>query len=434
MAEPLSAIIDFGTSKLFGVVGIRKDDRIEIIGSEERLVESDQVINHGKVVDLQGLTQNITELLGELETQVNRPLPFVHILIGGGFIEGNLYSAEHTIEPPKREINRSDTELFLKSIEREIHESETMSKKGSIDYRILHLVPQEYVIDGESHVRKNPEGMYGNTVKAKIHCLVSLTNPLQNFIQCVKNARSSVEITLPHSWGCGELLLSEEEKNLGCLLVDFGKGTTDYLLYIDGLLVKTGSIPISGFHIDNDLSRFLNTPISYAEELKKKYGWCNVDLLGEDKQEEMAQQVSLLSVSWKPQKEGVTVGRISQIVAERTRELFDDVIREKLERELSLSRYLGAGVVITGGSALLKGLNSMVEDVFEVPVRTGLPMRMNSGGKFWDIPKRFQHPAYSAALGGLLLTLKDTSDPSPKSSWRGLNKLKQWVREVYSKW
>jgi len=433
MKEALSAVIDFGSGKIFGVVGLRRDNRIEIVGGDERVTEPDQVIKCGKVVDLEGLTQCTIELLEELEKQTDTSLPMASILVGGGFTRGRLYTTGHRIDPPKREINRSDIDLFLKSLERDIRGNEMTETKGVNDYRVLHLVPQEYVIDGEAHVRKNPEGMYGNTVEAKIHCLVALTNPLQNFIQCVKNARSSVDVIVPHSWGCGELLLSEEEKNLGCLLVDFGRGTTDYLLYIDGILVKTESIPVGGGFIDRDISHFLNTPASHAEEVKKKHGWCNFDALSGENHEKLSQLVQIFSVSWKPREE-VSVGRIAEIVADRTRELFGSLIHDQLEKEFAISKHLGAGVIITGGSALLKGLNSLAEDIFKAPVRTGLPMRTGAVGKLTGLPKRFQQPAYSAGLGGLLLTLKDKKEPPSEHKWGGFGRLKQWITEVNKKW
>lgn len=403
MKEELIVSLDPGSDKIAGMVATARDNSIKVIGAH-RLEYEQEVVRRGRVVDLEGLTQYVLQILKELEQQTSKPLRLVNLCVGGGFVRGWLASKVMPLESKRRKITNSDLELLLRQIQNE--------SKFSSDAKILHLLPQEYVVDGETRVKKSPEGMFGNSVESKVHICVVSNNPLQNFIQCVKNAESLVDRIYPHSWACAEHLLSEEEKKRGVLLIDFGKGTTDFLVYIDGNLVATYSIPVGGEFIDRDISQILGTPIQYAEELKKNYGWCNFDLLNQEKVDILQQRVKVYSISGKLQGE-VQAGAISRIVYERIYEILTKVIRGQIERhlkDLKSPAYLGAGIVVTGGSSLLKGFVSAVERIFGRPTRIGIPKGLHG------VPKNCQYPEYSAVIGVLFLRYKEllyAQEPEP---------------------
>ncbi|MCL5408672.1 MAG: cell division protein FtsA [Candidatus Omnitrophica bacterium] len=418
MREEIVVALDLGSNKIFGIVGMGRENKVEVIGSHVVYPET-EIIQNGKVIDLEGTTQYVSDIMRELETQTDKPLQFVNIGIGGGFIKGSLTSREATIS--NNQIEQEDIQNIIKAATGEI--------SAEPDQKILNLFPQEYVIDKETNVKKNPEGMFGNSLEAKIHVLVALSNPLQNFIQCIKKSGSMVDKIFPHSWACAELLLSDEEKQLGSLLIDFGKGTTNFLLYVSGNLVGTYSLVLGGGLIDSDISQILNTTPAIAEELKKNYGWCNFDILKEEKSDALEKQVEIPYSSGRLKNE-VSIGKISEIVYDRVDDIFS-VIKALLEKEHKFSTRKIGSVIITGGSSLLKGLIKMNEQIFVKPVRLGISKKITG------LPKQHQTPAFSSGIGTLLLSLKEPGEKKLKHSAPFLKKItniKNKFSDIWDKW
>ncbi len=418
MKEELSVALDLGSNKIFGIVGIGRENKIEVIGSHVVFPEY-EIIQNGKVVDMEGATQYISDVMRELEAQTNKPLQFVNIGIGGGFVKGWMVPKETSV--PNNRIERTDIENIIKEVTEEVN--------AGPEKKILNLFPQEYLIDKETIVKKNPEGMFGSSLEARIHVLVAFSNPLQNFIQCIKNSGSMVDKIYPHSWACAELLLSDEEKQLGTLLIDFGKGTTDFLLYISGSLIGTYSLILEGSRIDKDISEILNTTPSIAEDLKKNYGWCNFDILKQEKSEELEKNVEIPSSSGRLKKE-VPIGKISEIVYDRITDIFYR-LKTHLEKEQKFSTKMIGNVVITGGSSLLKGLVKRNEQIFEKPVRLGISRKITG------LPKQHQTPAFSSGIGTLLLSLKESGERKLKHSAPFLKKItdiRNKFSDIWDKW
>ncbi|MCM8829147.1 MAG: cell division protein FtsA, partial [Candidatus Omnitrophica bacterium] len=383
--------LDIGSQKIAGMVATVNDDILEIIGAEYIEYE-EEIVQQGRVVDIENCTKYIKNVLSELEQQTNIGLPLVNISIGGGFLRGLSSSHKIAIETTRRRITELDIDNLLRSIK-----NVSNVPPGSHIFKIL---PQEYIIDDETKVKKNPKGMFGSSLGALVHICFVLDNPLENIFQCIKNAGSEVDQVYPHSWSAAEALLSDEEKKSGVIVIDFGKGTTDFLIYLDGNLYGTYSMRCGGEYIDKDLSRILNISAESSCEIKKQYGWCNYPVLIEQKSAELEKQVELRMVGTGA-KIYVNADKISKIVYERTDDIIRKMVKKKIETDLKTKLHIGAGIVLTGGSSQLKGLVDYVSRIFAKPARIGAPKGI------LGLPASYQYPCFSAVVGTLLLRKKE---------------------------
>jgi len=413
MKEEIITAVDIGSSKIFGIGGIVRNGNIEIIGTEV-IYPSDEVVKKGRVVDIEGLSNYLYDLFESIKEQTGERIEWVILGIGGGHLEGSLHHRKITIEPNGRVIDSSDIQNLERGIKNDaIAERETGKK-------VLQVLPQEYIIDSQSITRKTPVGMHGNTLEVKVHMLTGAVNPIQDIIQCVKNAGVEAEKLFPHSWAVAESTLTEEEKKLGCLVIDLGKGTTDISFYLDRSLITTNSFPIGGGNIDLDLSLGLHTPVHFAEELKKNYGWCNYKTLVQDKNPLLRQKVELFTPSGKLAKE-VPVEKISKIVYDRVREILENFVKITIAKN-PLFHTIGGGVVISGGSSRLKGILKFSEEIFEQPARVGIPQKIPG------LDKTFLKPEFSAGIGLLLLASKEEREKRKTPWWIIVkNKIKSWI-------
>ncbi|MCX7705035.1 MAG: cell division protein FtsA [bacterium] len=414
--------LDIGTQKIAGMVAIVNDDMFEIIGAEHIEYE-EEIVQKGRVIDIEGCTEYIKRVLSELEQQTNIGLPLVNISIGGGFVRGWTSFHKLDLESPKRRITELDIDNLLKNVKNE--------SKVLPESHIFKLLAQEYVIDDETTVKKNPKGMFGSSLGALVHVCVVLDNPLENIFQCIKNAGSAVDCVYPHSWASAEVLLSEEEKQSGVVVIDFGKGTTDFLVYWDGNLYGTYSVRCGGEYIDRDLARIFNISMETASEIKKQYGWCNYPSLIAQKSPELAKRVELRLVG-SGSKVNVGADKISKFVYERVEDIMKNWVKKIIEDEmkkLKKTPRIGAGIVLTGGAAQLKGLVECVSGIFEKPARIGIPKGING-----LIPS-YQYPCFSAVVGTLLLRKKELEKQQlPVPDWvKKIRELKEKTRKSLGK-
>ncbi|MCM8764902.1 MAG: cell division protein FtsA [Candidatus Omnitrophica bacterium] len=408
--------LDIGSQKIAGMVAAVSADTLEIIGAEYIEYE-EEIVQQGRVIDIEGCTEYIKRVLSELEQQTKIGLPLVNISIGGGFLRGVSRSHKIALETTRRRITDLDIDNLLKSIK-----NESDAPPGS---HIFKLLPQEYIIDDETKVKKNPKGMFGSSIGALVHICFVLDNPLENIFQCIKNAGSEVDQVYPHSWSAAEALLSDEEKKSGVIVIDFGKGTTDFLIYLDGNLYGTYSLRCGGEYIDMDLSRVLNISAEASCEIKKQYGWCNYPVLTEKKSVELEKQVELRLVGTGT-KVYVSSERISKLVYERTDDIIRNMVKTKIEKDLKMKPHIGAGIVLTGGSSQLKGLVDYVSNIFAKPSRVGTPKGI------LGLPASYQYPCFSAVVGTLLLRKKEMEKRYPEPEWK--KKLMASKRKVENVW
>jgi len=393
MNEEIITSLDIGSSKIFGVTGLIKSNEIEVIGASV-LRPSEEIVKKGKVVDIEGLSNYLYELFEDLKKQAGERPEWIIVGIGGGFLKGKIYQKKINIDPPGKEI----TELDVFNLEREIKQDILTELDGNS--KIIHCIPQEYMIDDSKNITK-PVGLHGNILEGKFHILKGMLNPIQDIIKSIKNAGAEVEKIFPHSWAMAESTSTEEERKLGCLVIDFGKGTTDVSFYLNNTLILTESFLGGGGNIDGDISIMINTPISDAEELKKNYGWCNYPQLLKERRSTIYQKVEILGPSGKRTKQ-VSIEKISKIVYDRVKDIFENYIKASLQNTSFFSpNLIGGGVIISGGSARLKGLMKFSEEVFGIPTRMGMPKKM------LGLDREFLKPEFSVGIGLLLLGSKE---------------------------
>lgn len=400
--------LDIGTSKVFGISGIISANGLEVVGAEVQNLPED-IVKKGRIADIEEASNCIFEVLKALKDKSGEKVEWVTIGIGGGHLKGTLYTKKTGIEPPGREIGETD----IQSLKREI-KSAVIAANGA-GRKVLYTLPQEYKIDDLNMTKKEPVGMHGNNMEIKVHVITVDTNPLQDIRNCVKSSGAQIENIYPHSWAAAEATLTEEEKRVGCLLIDIGKGTTDIALFSEGSVILTDSIKVGGGNVDIDLAKGLHTPVAFAEELKKKHGWCNYPHLAQEKDRILSETVEIFNLSGKLSRK-VTVEEISKIVYERMREIFEDFVKYRIEKP-ALLYTAGAGVIISGGGARLKGITKLAETVFEMPARTAVPKNL------FNLDESFLQPEFTSGIGLLLLASKQERRDEKNNLWQKIKKL-----------
>jgi cell division protein FtsA len=288
-----------------------------------------------------------------------------------------------------------------------------------MDREILHVLPQQYVIDEQDGIR-DPLGMAGVRLEAKVHLVTGSVTSAQNIVKCANRCGLHVQDIVLEPLASAEAVVEDDEKELGVAMVDIGGGTTDIVIFCDGAIVHSAVLPLGGGHVTNDIAVGLRTPLEAAEQIKKKYGCCLPDLVGPDETMEVP------SVGGRDAR---TLPRrlLVEIVEPRVEELFEHVRTEILR-----SGYLdsiAAGVVLTGGTTNLDGLADLAESVLDIPARRGAPSGI---GGLADVVRA---PEYSSGVGLVMYGAKEIGhaaryvEPEPNTGvWR---KMRSWLGEVF---
>jgi cell division protein FtsA len=261
------------------------------------------------------------------------------------------------------------------------------------DQRILHVLPQEYIIDGQEGIR-DPIGMAGVRLEAKVHIVTGADSAAQNIIKCVQRCGLTVEDVVLEQLASSYAVLTEDEKELGVCLVDIGGGTTDIAVFCDGAIQHTAVIPIAGDQVTNDIAVSMRTPTHYAEDIKVRYACALSQLANSD------ESIEVPSVGDRPARR-LARQTLAEVVEPRYEELFG-LVRDELCRS-GFQETIAAGVVLTGGSARMEGAIDLAEEVFHMPVRLGVPQQHVKG-----LADVVSNPIYSTAVG-LLLHARENS-------------------------
>jgi len=291
-----------------------------------------------------------------------------------------------------------------------------------MDREVLHVIPQEYVVDDQGGIR-DPLDMIGIRLEAEVHIITGSVSSAENLLKCVNRAGFRVDEIVLESLASSRAVLSDDEKDLGVLLIDLGGGTTNVLVHVDGAPYHTDVVSIGGQQVTSDLSIMLKTPIESAERIKKDAGSCFLALVDSD-EEVVVPGVGGWPAASIPRKE------MCRIIQPRMVEIFG-MIRDQLEKK-SLVGHLGGGVVLTGGGALLPGAPELAQEMFEVPARVGYPSRL--GG----LTKEFHSPAYATAVGLVMYIDSEIRAAGVKKpaleSRRGvgvMRRVKDWMKEFF---
>ena len=393
--------LDIGTSKVVAIVGeAGADGELKVVGLGSH---PSRGLKKGMGVDIESTVQSIQRAVEEAERMAGCQVHSVYAGIAGSHIR-SLNS--HGI------VAIRDREVFQHDLERVIDAARAVAIPA--DQKILHILPQEYVIDSQEGI-KEPLGMSGVRLEAKVHLVTCAVNAAQNIEKCIRRCGLDVDDIILEQLASSYSVLTDDERELGVCIVDIGGGTTDIAIFTEGAIRHTGVIPIAGDQVTNDIAMALRTPTQYAEEIKIKYACALAQLAGAD------QTIRVPGVGERSSRE-LSRQALAEVVEPRYDELFT-LVQAEIRRS-GFEESLGAGIVLTGGTSRMEGAVELAEEIFHMPVRLGVPAGVQG---MLDIVR---NPIYATAVGLLLFGQKQQGAGIERdSSSRGLlRKLKQWMQ------
>ncbi len=369
--------LDIGTSKVVAIVGeVDADGGLNIVGIGRH---KSRGLKKGTVVNIESTVQSIQRAVEEAELMAGCQIHSVYAGIAGKHIRS---MNSHGI------VAIRDKEVYPADIERVIDAAQAVAIPA--DQKVLHILPQEYIIDSQEGV-KEPLGMSGVRLEAKVHLVTCATNAAQNIEKCIRRCGLETDEIILEQLASSYSVLTEDEKELGVCLIDIGGGTTDIAIFTEGAIRHTGVIPIAGDQVTNDIAMALRTPTENAEELKIKYACALSQLASPD------EMIKVPSVGDRPSRE-LSRRALADVVEPRYDELFH-LIQAEL-RHSGFEDMLAAGLVFTGGTSKMEGVAELAEEIFHMPVRIGMPYEVSG---LVDIVR---NPTYSTGVGLLMYGLK----------------------------
>jgi cell division protein FtsA len=342
--------LDIGTSKVVAIVGeLKADGVMEIIGLGSH---PSRGLKKGVVVNIESTVQSIQRAVEEAELMAGCEIHSVYAGIAGSHVRS--LNSHGIVAIKDKEVNQGD-------VERVIDAAKAVAIPA--DQKILHVLPQEYVIDSQEGIR-DPIGMSGVRLEAKVHIVTGADSAAQNIVKCIQRCGLAVDDIVLEQLASSYAVLTDDEKDLGVCIVDIGGGTTDIAVFGSGAIRHTAVIPIAGDQVTNDIAVSMRTPTQYAEDIKKKYACALSQLANPD------ETIEVPSVGDRPPRR-LARQTLAEIVEPRYEELFS-LIRDELRRS-GFEESVAAGIVLTGGSAKMEGAIELAEEVFHMPVRLGVP-------------------------------------------------------------
>lgn len=369
----LISIVDIGSAKTVAIIAEKTENGLRYRG--HGLAES-RGTKKGAISDLEKASTCVHHAMDRAELVCGASVEGTVVTVGGPQMRGINSRGGISLGSRPREIGREDVR---QAVER------ARSVVIPADRELLHLLPQEYMIDGEGGIR-DPLGMTGAKLEVSIHMVTASQTGAQSAVTATNRAGIQVEDTIFEGLAAAESVLKQDEREIGAVLLDIGAGSTEIIAYFEGSVAHTGVVPIGGDHFTNDIAVGLRTSLADAEKLKRGYGHTVVTDIPESNEIEVpgANGGSRMM----PQR------LLAEIIEPRARELFE-YVRDNL-RQGGVLEAMGAGVVLTGGGARLHGLASTVDSVLRLPVRIGYPTAIA------NLPSHLAEPEYAVALGGLM--------------------------------
>ncbi len=349
--------LDIGTSKVVAIVGELQDvNQIEVIGFGSHPSKG---LKKGVVVNIESTVISIQRAIEEAELMAECDIHQVYAGIAGSHVRS--LNSHGIVAIRDREVTQSD-------VDRVIDAARAVAIPA--DQRILHVLPQEFIIDGQEGIRE-PIGMSGVRLEARVHMVTGAASAAQNIVKCIQRCGLEVEDIVLEQLASSFAVLTDDEKELGICLVDIGGGTTDIAVFNNGAIRHTAVIPIAGDQVTNDIAISMRTPTQYAEEIKIKYACALSQLANLD------ETIEVPSVGDRPPRR-LARQTLAEVVEPRYEELFG-LIRDELRRS-GFEDMIAAGIVLTGGSAKMEGAVELAEEVFHMPVRLGVPQHVRGLG------------------------------------------------------
>ncbi len=345
--------LDIGTTKICAVVGEVNEEGVEIIGVG---THPSVGLRRGVVVNIDSTVNSIQKAVEEAELMAGHEISSVFIGIAGSHIKG--FNSQGVIAIKGEEVSQEDVDRVIDA---------ARAVAIPLDREVIHILPQEYKVDRQAGLL-DPVGISGVRLEAKVHIVTGAVTAAQNLIKCANRSGLDVVDIVFQPLASAEAVLTQEEKDLGVALIDFGGGTTDLALFTESAIKHTAVLGLGGNNLTNDIAIGLRTPMHEAEKIKIRHGSCLGSLVSKD------QMIEVPSVGGRSPR---LLSRqiLSEIIEPRVEEIFS-LIDQEIER-IEIKELLASGIVITGGSALLPGIAEIADQVFQLPARIGYPQRIS---------------------------------------------------------
>ena len=396
--------LDIGTSKIVAIVAeLQPEGTIKVIGLGQHVSRG---LKKGVVINIESTMQSIQRALEEAELMADCKISNVYTGIAGSHIKS--LNSHGMVKIKEAEVTQMD-------VDRVIETARAIALPA--DQQILHILTQEFIIDGQEDVRE-PLGMSGMKLEVKVHIVTGAVAAAQNIVKCIKRCGIEVSDLILQPLASSLAVLTEDEKELGVCLVDIGGGTTDIAVFKQGAIRHTAVVPIAGDQMTNDVAVAFRTPTQSAEDIKIKHG-CALRQLADPRE-----VVEVPGVDGREPRQ-LSVQTLAEVLEPRVVELYEMVLNEL--RRSGMEEMIASGVVITGGSAMMRGMVELGEEIFHMPVRMGLPRYV--GG----LSEVVSNPRYATGVGLVLMGKQQlerhlNGQLEVNSFARMLEKMKSWFQ------
>ncbi len=394
--------LDIGTSKIVAIAAeILPEGTLKVIGVGQH---ASRGLKKGVVVNIDSTMQAIQRAIEEVELMADCKINTVYSGIAGSHIKS--LNSHGMVKIKESEVSQMD-------IDRVVETARAIALPA--DQQILHILTQEFIIDGQEDVRE-PLGMSGIRLEVRVHIVTGAIAAAQNIVKCIKRCGLEVSDLILQPLASSESVLTEDEKELGVCLVDIGGGTTDLAVFKNGAIRHTAVIPIAGDQITNDIAVALRTPTQSAEEIKVKHG-CALRQLADPRE-----VVDVPAVDGREPRQ-LSCQALTEVIEDRVEEIYEFVQQEL--RRSGMESMIASGIVITGGAAQMRGMVELGEEIFHTPVRLGVPRGVEG------LSEVVGNPRYATGIG-LLLTAKQQVEKQmvgnlqSGSFGRLLERMKSW--------
>ena len=398
--------LDIGTTKICTVVAELADGQINIIGLG---THPSKGLRKGVVINIESTVQSIKKAVDEAELMAGVHLTSVFAGIAGGHIKG--INSHGVIAVKNKEITPSDVKRVIDA---------ASAVAIPMDREVIHIIPQEFIVDDQDGIR-DPVGMSGVRLEGRVHIVTGAITSAQNIIKCANRAGLDVDDIVLEQLGSSEAVLTPEEKELGVAIIDIGGGTTDLVIFSSGSIKHTAVFSLAGSHITNDISLGLRTPLEEAEKIKIRYGCALTSLVRKD------ETIEVPSVGGRKPR-SLSRYTLAEIIEPRVEEILSLVHHEIMRT--GYGNLLASGIILTGGSALLEGVPDLAEQIFNVPVRRGIPIGISG------LVDLVNSPMYATGVGLVLYGSRNMVQSRFKKGEGNIfskvtHRMKEWIEEFF---
>ena len=396
--------LDIGTSRIIALVAdLDREGRLKGIGGGSR---ESRGLKKGAVVNIEEAVHTISRVIQEVELMADCKVSHVYTGIAGSHIKS--FNSNGMVAIKDKEVTQAD-------VERVIETARAMPIPA--DQEILHILTQEFVIDGQDSIRE-PIGMSGMRLEVKTHIVTGAVSAAQNIVKCVRRCGLEANDLVLQPLASSYAVLSEDEKDLGVCLIDIGGGTTDIAVWTQGAIRHTSVIPIAGDQVTNDIAMALRTPTREAEDIKIRFG-CALTHMAD-----ASESIDVAGVDDRPSRK-LSRRALADVIQPRVEELFE-LIQHELRRA-GFEDVLSSGIVLTGGASAMPGMVELGEEIFHMPVRLGSPKYT---GSLADV---VQSPRFSTAYGLLLEAQTQRRRGQKIQEKRGVSDVFSSMKQWFSK-